>query len=168
MSEASIEYKDEGDICGISVVQNSQLSLHEVCSDGLACVRTTVDGGEATIKRCQSVDMSDGERCIPQYNNCYGALECKLNVDGWYSCGGSLPWSGNEEYVKTRQVKASSFEMKIPFIVAGSAVLFIYFVVLVYELFVKDHKKEDKSIYSNRFGKPNNNSDGSRIWKLFR
>lgn len=150
MSEGSITYQGDGEACGISTVINSQLRNHRVCSDGLACMMTEIGDGVST-KTCQSVEVLVGERCLPFYDMCYGGVECLKNVFGDYTCGGEVIWPGNPDYVKSGYVKASEFEIDIPLVVIASVILFLYLVVIIYELFLRDNSGD--SIYSKIFRK---------------
>jgi hypothetical protein len=149
MSEGSITYQGDGDTCGIFTVINSELRSHRVCSDGLACMPTAI-GNDVTTKICQSVEVLIGERCLPNYDMCYGGVECMKNVNGDYTCGGEEVWIGNPSFVMSGYVKASEFKMNITLIVIGCIVLFLYFLFIVYEVFIKK-KGTNKSIYSKLF-----------------
>lgn len=146
MSEASITYKEEGERCGIFNVLNSELKNHEVCEDGLACVYEEISN-DVFRKACRSIEVIEGDRCLPQYDMCYSNLQCLKNVDDEYTCGGVVPWTQNPEYVNTGYVKTSEYCINVPFIVVGVCILFIYLVYLFYEIYIKNNPK---SIYSKR------------------
>lgn len=167
MSEASITYRGEGERCGIFNVLNSELKNHEVCDDGLACLYTDL-GDNVERKTCKSVEVIEGDRCVPQYDMCYSNLQCLKNVDGYFTCGGTVPWTSNPDYIKTGYLKASDYCINIPLIVVGVCILFFYFIMLFYEFFVNyDNGGEKvKSIYSNRFD--NGNRRNGWIVNIFR
>jgi hypothetical protein len=148
MSEGSITYVPDGDICGITTVINSQLRNHRVCQDGLACVETDI-GNNITGKICQSVEVLTGERCLPNYDMCYGGLLCRLNVYGDYTCGGDVPWSGNEVYVKSGYVKYSGFEMHVYLIIIGILIMILYCTLLFYELCIKKITNDEERKHGN-------------------
>lgn len=142
MSEGSITYQGQGEPCGITTVINSQLKNHMVCSDGLACIQTDI-GESATGKLCQSVEVLVGERCVPEYDMCFGGIDCLLNLDGLYTCGGEEEWGGNEDYVETGYIQSSEFQLNFLLIILGVIILVFYLLLLCYELFVK-------TIYPNK------------------
>lgn len=152
MSEASITYQGEGERCGIFNVLNSELKNHEVCDDGLACIYTDI-GDDVVRKSCKSIEVIEGERCIPTYDMCFSNLECLKNVEGDYTCGGVVPWVGNPEYIKTGYLKASNYCINIPMVIVGSFLLFFYLLLIIYELFIRSEKDNRiKSIYLKSFG----------------
>lgn len=157
MSEGSITYQVEDQECGVRTVINSQLRNHLVCNDGLACMRTNI-GDEVEIKQCQSVKIISGERCVPRYDNCYGTLDCLLSPLGTYTCGGELPWTGNELYVQSGYVKPSEYSINMPLIASGACVLFVYLSGIAW-LYVRDYRydDDDESIY------PDKTDTGERI-----
>lgn len=165
MSEGSITYQEEDAECGIRTVINSQLKSHLVCNDGLACMRTDVGNG-AEVKQCHSVKIISGERCVPGYDNCYGDLNCMLSPLGGYTCGGNLPWGGNEAYVMHGYVGMSKFEVNIGLIVAG-AFLMVFYILFIAWRWVREGDEDgirytevnSDSIYPNRFTKEKK-SDG--------
>jgi hypothetical protein len=163
MSEGSITYQVEGAECGIRTVINSQLKSHNVCNDGLTCMRTDVGNG-AEVKQCHSTNIVSGERCVPTYDNCYGTMECITSPIGTYTCGGTLPWSGNADYVDSGYVQQSSYHVNTALIVLGVCILFFYMAAIAWEWIKTDDddsgsvgasrksgKIKDGNIYPNRF-----------------
>jgi hypothetical protein len=143
MSEGSITYQQEDGICGIFTVINSELKNHQVCSDGLACIETVIEG-EITDKQCHSVVVLLGERCVPEYDTCFGSVQCLLNPNNEYTCGGIVVWGGNPDYITTGYTKASEFVIDTTMLIVGTSILVMYMLLLVYELLLRD----DRSIYS--------------------
>jgi hypothetical protein len=140
MSEGAITYQSHGETCGITTVINSQLRNHRVCEDGLACVQTTDSGGSSTGKQCRSLMLIEGDRCSPVYDSCFGSLNCILNMDDYYTCGGAIIWDGNEPYVDTGYIQASEFKIHIPLVVCGVVVIIIYMLLLVYICLYENNK----------------------------
>lgn len=162
MSEGFITYQEHGNPCGVSTDINSQLRNHRVCSDGLACMYTFNSDGDSTGKQCRSVMLVEGERCNPHFDSCYGSLECLLNLNDEFTCGGVVSWDRNAPYVKEGYVRSSSFSIHLPFVITGVIILILYVLLLFYELVIVSN-----GIYGKKNSSTSNNVKWGPLGKLF-
>lgn len=144
MSEGIITYKNNGEMCGIMTIINSQLKDHRVCKDGLACIETSDSTGMSTGKQCHSVMLFEGERCNPLFNSCYGTIQCLKNYNDEFTCGGMVRWNGNAHFVKEGYVQSSEFIINLQFVICGIIILMIYFLLIIYEIFIYNDDKKLK------------------------
>lgn len=142
MSEGLITYRENGELCGITTVINSELRNHMVCQDGLMCTQTSDSDGSLTGKKCRAVLLLEGDECNYSYDSCFNSVPCIKNINDVYTCGGVLKWEGNEPYIDSNYVQGSAFKLNYISIAIGVILLVVYLLLLVYGFLIYKKNSE--------------------------
>lgn len=140
MSEGSITYQSEGELCGIFTVINSELKNFLVCNDGLTCVNDYFSAEtNAYVKSCHSVNLPSGALCNPTYKTCDVNIDCLRNEFEEYTCGGQVTWKGNPPGINSSIIHFTKFKPDIALVIGGIILLLIDIIIYLY--YYQRHRK---------------------------
>lgn len=128
MSEGAISYGGLDDVCGIFNTFKSELTMHKVCNDGLACVNGPNHEG-IYEKKCIKIGKDIGETC-DDISTCLNGYKCIQSARGYKTCGGVtlIP----EKAGLDREINMSSkHEIIWEFVIAGIVLYILTFFLYV-------------------------------------